>query len=75
MLRINFIRPKVYVFFFIFFKKKKELYEKYKDGLKLVSKREFNAAEAIFEILLKHQLLQTVRDKLRNFKLFYETYS
>jgi uncharacterized protein (DUF927 family) len=40
-----------------------------------VSKKEFNAAETIFEALLKNQLLQTVRDKIKNLNFFYETCS
>ena len=41
-------------------KKKEILYEKYKDGLKLLSVQEFNQAEALFESLLKNPLLELV---------------
>ena len=48
------------IFYFLISKKKDYLYEKYKEGLKLLSKQEFSEAEALFQLLLKNPLLESV---------------
>jgi hypothetical protein len=62
----------------LFFNFKKEaLYEKYKEGLKLLSKQDFHAAETVFEILIKNPLLESVRNigiKSNYFRFFKQTY-
>jgi hypothetical protein len=46
-----------------FIEQKEYLYDKYKDGLKLVSVEEYNEAESLFETLLNSTLMSEEFDK------------